>query len=105
MILLLINIWIVEDRPKYKEVGEGWFHHQEANQDPLSFSSTPHEGGQEKGPPLWIWYSPPPPPKVLIYKYRCCFGESLILYNFISLIFALVVTLSLLNEAWFLLLC
>lgn len=56
VIVLLINVWIVDDRSKYKEVGEGWFHHQEANQDPLSFSSTSHEGGQEKGSPFWIWY-------------------------------------------------
>ncbi|GMN59656.1 hypothetical protein TIFTF001_028754 [Ficus carica] len=41
--------------PKHKKVGQGRFHNQEANQDSLSVPCPSHEGGQEKGTPLWIW--------------------------------------------------
>ena len=42
-------------RAEHQETGEGWFHHQETNKDPLSLPCTQNEGGQEEGSSLWIW--------------------------------------------------
>lgn len=80
--VFLLNVWTGEYRPKYKKVGEGWFHHQEANQNPLSFPSTPNEGGEEEGSPLRIWYFSS---KVLIYIYECTFREAFMMIIFLGL--------------------
>lgn len=40
--------------PKHQEACEGWFHHQEANQDSLSFQSSQNEDCQDEGSSLWI---------------------------------------------------
>lgn len=46
-------------RAEHQEIGEGWFHHQEAYKDSLAVSGTQDERGKEKGSSLWIWYDLP----------------------------------------------
>lgn len=43
-------------RSKHQEACEGWIHHQEANEDPLTIQGTSIEYSQEKGTSLWLWY-------------------------------------------------